>query len=740
MVRRFDIRAVPRGLLAVLVLAALVRTAYWMEVRDLPLLGAPTGDAATHVALAETMGRDGPLAPRGEAYTQAPLYPLYLWMMGLSGASLETARLVQFALGVITAGLLWGLGRRLGGPAAGTVAGLLAAAYGPLVFFGGELLSITLAVFLLALGLNCLAAGRPLAAGVGLGVAALAQPHLLLAAGAAAGWGWWRPEDLALPGRRAALVLAAGLLLPPALCGVRNLAEAGAPVLISSNGGVNFFIGNHEWSNGTFHIPPGSGLLNRPEGLFASAREVAEAARGRSLGVTGVDRYWWGRGLEFWTEAPARAASLAARKVLLVFNDYEVPNHFDYGYFRRASATLRALPTLGWILPLAGVGLFAAWRRGQRTPVVWLAALTLSVALFFVTARYRLPVVAVLLPAAGTGVAALWRSRRHASRLALLAGVGIAYAGLAFLPLAGGEEATAAHMHNLEGATLYQQGDVDGAAAAFERALHVQPNHAEALNNLGKMRLLQDRREEARALFDRALAANPGQAETYFNLEELLRDEGDPRGALALLDRLETTRGGRIDDVAAALGHRRGMGALALGDTAAALLHFRAAVSARPSLAGPWISLAELLAASADWDRALDAARRGAELAPRHRGAQLVLGRALRETGRSEEALTALRRAWALDPDRPEAPYEIGVLHESAGDLAGAEGHYYRSARETNHPPALLALGRLYERTGRVREAATAYRLLLRHGGEPREEAAARARLADLDREAAGGR
>ena len=702
------------ALLLCLLLGLAVRALYWAEVRDLPLFQEPTGDAATYVGLAEAMQQDGPLAPTGAPYTQGPLYPWFLCAMNALGFGLAGARAVQFALGVAGVGLLWILGRRLAGSIGAIVAAAGGALYGPFVFFEGELLSISFAVFLFELALVLWGKRRgAFAVGLCLGAAALAQPSFLLAGGLVAAASVVSPARWGWPDRRAALLLLAGLAALPVTTGIRNVAVSGEPVLISANGGINFFIGNNPDADGTFHLPPDSGLLNRPEGLFTSAREIAERDRGRSLSLSQVDRHWFLRGADYWIGEPARAVGLTARKALLALNNYELPNHYDYDYFRAKAIVLRFLPTLGWLLPLGGVGLALAWRAGQREWAALFLALLLSVTLFFVTARYRLPLAVLLWPACGLALERLIAWRRRPLRLFTVIAAAALYAGLAFIPLV--QQAMAlSHMANVEGATLLQQGDLSGAAQAFERALDANPNNPEALNNMGRALALQGKPLDAANRYRHALAVDPTQAETYFNIEDLYRNAGQLDEALDVLNRLEKARGGRIADVAGSIAYRRGVITYAKGDTAQALAYLEEAVTAQPDLAAAWLTLSVAYRKNGESAKALEAARRGAALAPNSMAASLALAAALVGAGDRMGALGAYQHAQELGNKDSAVRFEMGRLLVELGKDEDAESYLLAANEGAPHSAALLALGALYERAGRIEDARTAYETLTR--------------------------
>jgi Tfp pilus assembly protein PilF/peroxiredoxin len=77
------------------------------------------------------------------------------------------------------------------------------------------------------------------------------------------------------------------------------------------------------------------------------------------------------------------------------------------------------------------------------------------------------------------------------------------------------------------GALQAQAGDLDGAVARFRAALVATPDYPDALNNLGYALLVMGRNEEARSLYERALALQPDFPEALNNLGLLYGRAGD---------------------------------------------------------------------------------------------------------------------------------------------------------------------------------------------------------------------
>jgi len=485
---------------AVFALALAVRLAYGFEIRDLPTLHELVMDAQRYDQLARDILDHG-WRPR-EAFYQAPLYPYLLAAVyAASGRSLTAMRVVQALLGALTAALtalaggrLW---QRAGGAAAdrrrvvaAAIAGVLAALYAPAVFYTPLLLKTVPALFLESAALvlllppagRGLSPARALAAGAALGGAALLQESLLLLAPAAAFYVAVATEDAteeagtgeaaateraprvqeaerpphAPTSRRrravAALALVAGAALALAPAAVLNYAASGEVLLTSSQGGMNFYIGNARGATGTYAaLSSGSQV---PERQRADARRLAAAfasrERGRpvapgDLDPAEVSRLFWRETRREIAADPGAWLRLLMRKVRLFWNAYELPDAEGFRVYRRESLLLRCDPVVfGIVTPLAAVGLLALCRGGSHRrrrallPALLAGTVCAAVVAFFVFGRYRLAALPFLLPLAAAGVlellavstraraASLGTAARPALDLALLAAAGLA--------------------------------------------------------------------------------------------------------------------------------------------------------------------------------------------------------------------------------------------------------------------------------------------------------------------------
>jgi len=388
-----------------------LRLVHLWFMRGNPLFELPVMDAAVHDIWARSI-LEGTW-PGADPFFRAPLYPYLLaglyWVFDAARFPVQLVHVIVSALG---AGLAALSADRLWGRRAGYLAGFLLAALWTSIYFSAELLIVTVPTTLNLLWLWLLLredtppdTRRLFLVGLVLGLSAIARPNVLIVLPVLA-WYAWRSLRTRPAGW---LMLAVGLALPIVPVTVSNLVRGDDTVLIASQGGMNFFIGNNSASDGRTAIVPGT----RPtwQGGYDDAVAMAERTEGRQLKHSEVDRYFLGRGLAFWVEEPAAAAKLYWRKLSMLLGAGERSNNKFIYAWREWSPLLKVPVLVGWpaLLFLAVLG----WSRrdgGARSRVLLLgtvAAYGVSILLFFVNARFRLPVAAIMAIPAGAGLDAL---------------------------------------------------------------------------------------------------------------------------------------------------------------------------------------------------------------------------------------------------------------------------------------------------------------------------------------------
>lgn len=602
--------------------ALLVRLVHTGALRSLVWFEVPLVDGANYLRTARLVLSGDWLGGR-EAFWQPPLYPYFMAaVLGALGGRLGLLYVVQAAIGALTCVVTGVLGERLFGGRAGVAAGLLMALYGPLVHFDVQPLIPVLHIALLMAGLLLLvdtleeengseeenggARPGPALAGLAWGLSAIATPNVLLAAPVPAVLLWTKGR----PSRRLLVAWVVGLAAPVALVAVRNLAVSGEPVLISSNGGVNFFIGNNADYDRTIRIRPGGEferLSQEPENLGV-------------LGAAAKSRWFTRRGLDFWSDYPGAALRLTLRKGLDLVAGREIPRNETLDVYRRVSPLLRLLVfrsgvavPFGVVAPLALAGALLAWRTaspGRRASLLLLlgtaGVYAVSIVVFFPTDRYRLPLVPFACLFAGSLLAAPHLLLRPA--IAATVGLGLVLFNL---------DATVASESYPEEEALNRAyalgvlGRADEARSEYLRAIELNPRRIDAPNALAVMAAGRNDWEEAAARYRQVLDLAPDFIEVRCSLGEAL---------------------------------------LALGRRDEARREWETASRMAPAAGIPLADLALLDLEEGTLEKAYEQATRGVALRPDRAETHMALALAARALRRRDDALRELAEAQRLFP------------------------------------------------------------------------------------------
>jgi len=597
----------------------LLRLVYLGHLVDTPYFKTPVLDELYHdqwavrLAGGEWVGR--------EPFFRAPLYPYLLGgLYAVFGPNAYLARLFGLLLGVGTIYLVYRIGTLAFSDTVGLIAAAMAAGYRTLIYFEGELLITGLLVFLVHLALFWILKASRMLSGEGLpgtadsapgqklpgslfvvglclGLAAIARPNVLVFVPFVLVWFGWllrRRGGSFWRGQAPQLGLVAGIFLVVFPVTLYNGLAGGDWVLVSSQAGINFHIGNNPDADGyTSETPEYYDFYGGYEDSVALfARKKAEEVLGRPLKPSEVSRYWFRQGLKFWIRQPLAAFQLTLKKLYLFWSNIEIRNNKNL-YFMRRYSWVQRVPYLNFALiaslGLAGSGAYFYERRRLHTaggqqdkgrhglsplPLVLIGFVffyMLSVIVFFVCARYRQPIIPSLMIFAAYGLTWVWRRRKKRMPLAVygLAVLVLLWVltrnpyGLTMKDFAEdhwsvancyqeqGELARAeqhyrqalklrpdfveAHL-NL-GNCYFRRGDKASAAGSYERVLRLAPRHPKALNNLGRCLLDEDRAEEAEPLLRRALEEEPDHPYAHNNLGEALSRLGREDEALGEFQR-----------------------------------------------------------------------------------------------------------------------------------------------------------------------------------------------------------
>jgi tetratricopeptide (TPR) repeat protein len=691
-------------LIILFIFALSLRLVYLGQLQGTPWFNAPIEDAGRYDDWAQSIQKDWMQTsqPYHEGvFFQAPLYPYLLAVIyTFLGHSYLTIRIIQSLLGSCSVLLIYFLGKRVFNSTVAKVAAVLASLYGTLIYFEGELLlpSFILFVNLLLLLAVLSAAERPgwwrwLACGALMGLSAIARPNILIFLVVLVPWMLVSLRRRGHPSGKpmaSVLALVAGVILLIAPVTVRNYVAAKDFVPISSQGGVNFYIGNNPGSDGSTPLLPGARASWW--GIYYDSVQLAQEAEGRPLEASQVSNYWFKRGLEFMSGEPGLALRLMLRKLALFWGGPEVANNKDIYFFSRWTSLLRMLLwrwyvycPFGIIAPLALAGMVLALFRREGAGAGLLALFVFiymfSVILFFVTARFRMPVIPFLILFSAYCLVGVFRERRFMK--VILALCLILIFGLAVnLNLGGYAFAPAAESHNRLGSVYLGKKLYAEAEQEFQQALSDEPDYVYAVAGLARVYGETDRTDEAIKKWERAVALRPRMMEFHFQLG------------------FSYYASGRLDE---------------------AISSWEEAARLQPEFAQPHFQLGIAYDDRGDHLRAIEEYQKALQVNPRYILAHYNLAHLYKKLGRIDEAIGEFQQAIEKSPNFGDAYNSLAWLYAQVGIHLDEGVELANRALELDPGSAAYwdTLAELYIRLGRFDKAREIFQQRMRR--EPQE-------------------
>ncbi len=694
--------------------ALAVRLIYLFQIAQHPGFEFPMVDEKWHWEWAHSI-LDTSFWGEG-AYFRAPLYPYFLALLaGVTGSSIFWSKLLQLLLTAGTAILIFRTAERLFGQRTAFVSGFMYAIYGTLLFYETMFLIPALFLMLTCWGMYRIIANRDehrlrswLITGLIFGLAAIARPNILLVMPFIALWLYYisSGKNIISRGRRP-MVLLVGLVLAIAPVTARNVIMTGDFILISSQGGINLYLGNNAEADGLTMLMPEVDLDEsvswRQFGKVTRAAAQQEA--GRELSDAQESSFWTGKAVSFISHNPGQFLSLIGRKTMYLVNGFENSDNGDIYYQRNRSSIFSLLVWKGWLLfpfglllpmAIAGVYLRRETWRAVLPVYVFILAYIPSIVLFLVTARHRLPLVPFLIILAAAGIVlTVERWRELGLRTKIIAAL-ILVASLVVCNRDWFDEQAVSgtfQIHMTAGIQYEQMGDIKKAEAEYLAADAAYPYSAPLINNLAHTQYRLGKLAEARANHERCLAIDPEYSPAFNNLGLVMRDLGNSDSALALfrlaLTKVDTSRSepGEVGqiwlNIATAWDFARNL------DSASAAYY--QAIAAAPEWAKAYTQAGAFFGRHQGYRRAdslfLAASGMGTLTAPDY----FNWGLCLIGGERYEHGIVAMRRALYMDPALYQAKYCIAEAYHRQGDQPDSVWFYLQQSLEAapDYPPAL---------------------------------------------------
>lgn len=259
----------------------------------------------------------------------------------------------------------------------------------------------------------------------------------------------------------------------------------------------------------------------------------------------------------------------------------------------------------------------------------------------------------------------------------------------------------------MEGVEAHQHGDLNTAAARYQRILSVAPGHADANHLLGLVLFQAEKPVEAEELIRKAISIDNKVALYHANLGRVLKSKNEDLAAVkAFREAVQLSPNDAVlhADLSSAL--------IGVGDADGARARAYLALELSPDLAEAHLNLGlalQELHGPTDQE-AQKHIKRASELNPDLAGAYLALGVAMHESGDIDDAIELYQKSLNINPNFVEAHTNLGNISRLANDFDAAI-HHYRSALAIRDDGAEIwgNLGVALQEMGELHDALAAY-------------------------------
>lgn len=476
--------------------ALTVRILFLLSFRQTPFYEHPILDARYYDNVAQEVAKGRII--QDEAFFMGPLYPYSLGVFYfLFGHNPLVPRIIQILLGAASCILLYLIGRNVFDESTGFIAAIFYALYEPALFYEQTLLSETPTAFFTLLFILALtktieskSLKRWFVTGMLLGILTLFRGNVLLFLPVILLWMFVRyikdGEHILKPWiiRAGILILGAVMLIFPAT--LHNYVAEKDFVLVTSNAGINMFIGFNELTPGLFKIPSRVDMQEDPSG-----RRVAEADTGRKMKSSEISKYWSGRAGEYIRKHPWKTIYLGGLKIYYFWGLTDIPQIYSMEHITSLMPVMKwPFLTSALISPLALAGLFLVLIRkkdsGKTLLVLYILIYMLSLLPFFITARYKIPVSPLLCLFAAATLLFIFRSLRE--KQLLTAAITLVSVIVLFFLLNMEKviprKLSKAHFHNMIGLIYSSEENYDKAVEHYRKSIIAHPT-SYGYGNLG---------------------------------------------------------------------------------------------------------------------------------------------------------------------------------------------------------------------------------------------------------------
>lgn len=483
--------------LIIFAFALSIRFIYLYQMRDNPMFfNIPAGLDQERFDKFAIQISQGDILGGKDIYSQSPLYPYFLALIySLFGHSSVMARIFQMIMGAGICVLLYLIGSRIFNRTVAVISGIICSLYGVLIFYEGELLRVTITVFLtvlLVFSITRLSKSKKaviwLIPGIVLGLLILCRPNNIILILFILAWIFYTTLKKKKLLAERFICFSFGVLLALTPLFIRNHI-VGVNLFSMSSQGVNAFICGHD-SRST-----GCGFYHIQDDTYLGKNQIQTC-----FNI-----------LKTAFKTPSKWFKQQAKKFNAFWNGYEIPNNSNF-YLSRKFSSLLSLPLPGFVFiaSMGIIGIIVSIQNWQKYLLVYLIIIGCfcSVMAFYILSRFRQPIVPFLILFTGFFIDWLWKKAKDKDFKKLVFSL-LCAAFLAFLIWPRPQRFILPQDHYNMGLSYTMGEKYSNAIMQFDNAIKLRANYIKPIYMKGFCLLRQRKPRLAIREFEEVLRLNP---------------------------------------------------------------------------------------------------------------------------------------------------------------------------------------------------------------------------------------
>ena len=211
--------------------------------------------------------------------------------------------------------------------------------------------------------------------------------------------------------------------------------------------------------------------------------------------------------------------------------------------------------------------------------------------------------------------------------------------------------------------------------AAYNKALSIRPNYAEAYYNLGNVLNDQGKLEEAIEAYNKALSIKSDYADAYNNMGVALKEQGKPDEAVAAYNKalaIKPNYAEAHNNMGNTLKDQRKLNE--------ARCSYTRALTIKPDYAEAYFNMGNTLTSQGKFDEAIEAYISAISIKPDYAVAHNNMGNALHNLGLVDKAKNAYTKALSVQPEYAEVYWNLA----GTGENVSTAKHYLEKCLQVN--------------------------------------------------------